>query len=116
MQEDGTLINIDGEAKGDASTSFQIQRSIVSDSSSETSSDEFLVPISDHRTISFHSEKDMFKSDKLPNINLLELLSKAPMGKKITTYYDMHNILSASLRNKLVDIIFTELFDFHCQQ
>lgn len=93
------------------STSFEL-----SDTSSDN--DSLVIPVDHHRDLSFHSEKGISASmaGDFPGINLTELLSKAPMGKKILSHYERKQILSLSLRNKLVDIIFTDVFNFHYKQ
>lgn len=88
----------------------------TSNSNSENSDNEFIIPFEDHTEISCHSENDLFKSIEMPQLHLKELLSKAPMGRTIVKYYNDHRILCPRLRNKLVDIIFTDIFDFHAKQ
>lgn len=71
-----------------------------------------IIPIDEYEQI---YPKELSERMEMPEFDLTEVLEKAPMGKIIISYYESKYCLNDYFRNKLVDIIMTHVFSFHCK-
>lgn len=112
------------------STSSTSDQTVTNDSFSTTmienippdansSSNTAIIVSTNNRTVSFYGLENIWTQDyskNFPDFDLKTLLTVSPYGSKILNYYQTNDRLTDFLRNKLVDMIITQLYPYIIKQ
>ncbi|CAH1115890.1 unnamed protein product [Psylliodes chrysocephalus] len=80
-----------------------------------SSSNTAIIVPTNNRTVSFYGLENIWTQDyskNFPDFDLKTFLTVSPYGSKILNYYQTNDRLTDFLRNKLVDMIITQLYPY----